>query len=258
MKIASWNVNSIKVRLPRVLSWLKKESPDILCLQELKGVEEQFPFSEFQALGYHALVYGQKTYNGVAILSRLPGTQQALGLSSSDNDPQARFIAASFGKVHVISAYIPNGSEVGSDKYAYKLDWYRRLNEHLNEHYKKNDMVLLCGDFNVAPSDLDVKNLDAWNSSVLCHEDARGAFQRVLDWGFVDTFREQEPEAELYSWWDYRRLGFQRNDGLRIDFILATQPLVKKLEKAWIDRDERKGDKPSDHVPVLAEFDIKL
>jgi len=257
MKIASWNVNSIKVRLPRVLKWLKKEAPDLLCLQELKGVEEKFPYSEFQALGYHALVLGQKTYNGVAILSRIPGEEQVFGLSQSEHDPQARFLAARYDKVHVISAYVPNGSEVGSDKYAYKLDWYQRLVKHLDAHYHKDDLLLLCGDFNVAPDNLDVRNLETWQDSVLCHQDARDAFTKVLDWGLIDTFRQSESEGGFYSWWDYRRLGFQRNDGLRIDFVLATKPLAKTLKKAWIERDERKGEKPSDHVPVLADFDLK-
>ena len=256
MKIASWNVNSIKVRLPRVIKWLKKEGPDILCLQELKCVEEKFPYSEFQSLGYHALVFGQKTYNGVAILSRIPPKQEVLGLSNSENDPQARFVAAKYGNAHVISAYIPNGSEVGSEKYAYKLDWYQRLVKHLETHYQKDDLLLLCGDFNVAPENRDVHNLETWRESVLCHEDARGALSRILEWGLVDTFREYESEAGFYSWWDYRRLGFQRNDGLRIDFVLATKPLAKVLQKAWIERDERKGEKPSDHVPVMAEFDL--
>lgn len=254
MKLACWNVNSIRARHDRLVAWLEKVRPDVLCLQELKVVDEAFPFDALAELGYHAAVYGQKTYNGVAVLSRTEAKQVARGLG--DDDPQSRFLAAQIGRLHVLCAYVPNGQEVGSDKWAYKLDWMSRLRAYLDEHCSADDRLVVCGDFNVARDELDVARPADWADSVLCHEDARRRFEAILDWGLVDVFREHHAEGGLYSWWDYRMLGFPKNNGLRLDYVLATKRLAGKCTAAEIDRDERKGTKPSDHAPVVVEFDV--
>ncbi|MBN1591304.1 MAG: exodeoxyribonuclease III [Pirellulales bacterium] len=252
MKLACWNVNSIRARHDRLMAWLERTEPDVLCLQELKVVDESFPREALAELGYHAAVFGQKTYNGVAVLSRTEAKQIVRGFG--DDDPQSRFLAARIGQLHVLCAYVPNGQEVGSDKWAYKLAWMSRLRAYLDEYCSADDRLVLCGDFNVARDELDVARPDDWADSVLCHVDARRAFETILDWGLVDVFREHHPEGKLYSWWDYRMLGFPKNNGLRIDYVLATKCLAEKCAAAEIDRDERKGTKPSDHAPVVAEF----
>ena len=255
MKIATWNVNSVRAREERVLAWLEKVSPDVLCLQELKVTDDKFPVEAVGEAGYRASVFGQKTYNGVAILSREEPGEVRRGLE--DDDAQARLIWATFGELHVISAYVPNGQAVGSEKYAYKMAWYERLLDRLDAWFSPEDKVVLCGDFNVARDDADVANPEAWAQSTLCHETSREAWGRLCGWGLVDVFREKHPEGGVYSWWDYRNLGFPKNDGLRIDHILATPPVAKTCTGAFIDRDERKkgkGGTPSDHAPVVAEF----
>jgi exodeoxyribonuclease-3 len=252
MKVATWNVNSIRARLERLQNWLTKNQPDVLCLQELKTVDENFPFDEIGALGYHAAVYGQKTYNGVAILSREEPQDVQRGFG--DEDPQARSIACTIGGIRVINVYVPNGGEVGSDKFAYKLDWMTRLRNHIDTHYSQSDKLLVCGDTNVALSDSDVANPGMWAESVLCTLDVRKALTELVDWGLTDLHHALHPQGGVYSWWDYRQLAFPKNDGLRIDHILATETLAKKCTGIAIDRDERKGSKPSDHAPVIAEF----
>ncbi len=256
MKLATWNINSIRAREERLLAWLERHEPDVLCLQELKVQEEAFPFEAVEQAGYAASVHGQKTYNGVAILSRSEPTDVTCGMGDGADDPQARLVAATIDGVRIVCVYVPNGKEVGDPKYAYKLDWLDRLRRHLDGRYDSNDDLVVCGDTNVAIDDKDVANPDAWADSVLCHADARQALAKVCDWGLVDVFRQHHPDGGVYSWWDYRRLGFPKNDGLRIDHILATQGLAKRCTSASIDRDERKGSKPSDHAPVMAEFDI--
>jgi len=255
MKIATWNVNSIRSRLERLLRWLEKTGPDVVCLQELKATDDVFPLDPIRDAGYHAAVYGQKTYNGVAILSRTKPSNTDRGFGDDVDDPQARLIAADVAGVRVISAYIPNGQTVGSEKYDYKLDWLRRLSKYLERCYEPSDPLILCGDFNVALDDHDVANPERWAGSVLCHQAAREALEDVRRWGLADVFRQHHPEGGLYSWWDYRMLGFPKNDGLRIDHIFATEPLTKRCIGAEIDREERKGDKPSDHAPVVAVFE---
>jgi len=254
MKIATWNVNSIRARHDRALAWLDKHRPDVRCLQELKVIDDVFPVEAMAEAGYHAAVHGQKTYNGVAILSRSEPADVQRGLDDDVDDPQARLIAAEIEGVHVLSAYVPNGQEVGSDKWAYKLAWFERLGAYLDRRFSPTDAVVLCGDLNVAPDDTDVANPEPWADSVLCHPDARDALERVRAWGLVDVFRKHHPAGGIYSWWDYRRLAFPKNDGLRIDHILATEPMAKRSTDAAVDRDERKGTKPSDHAPVIAEF----
>jgi exodeoxyribonuclease-3 len=255
MKVATWNVNSIRSRLERVLAWLGRTGPDIVCLQELKATEEAFPFEPIREAGYHAAVFGQKTYNGVAILSRKEPERILRGVADDVSDPQARLITAKIDDIHVINAYVPNGQSVGSDKYAYKLEWMRRLHQYLNRGFAASAPILLCGDFNVARDDLDVANPGRWANTVLCDADTRMVLQEVCGHGLVDVFRRHHPEGSLYSWWDYRRLGFPKNDGLRIDYIFASESLAKRCTGAKIDRDERKGTRPSDHAPVIAQFE---
>jgi exodeoxyribonuclease-3 len=254
MKLATWNVNSIRSRLERLIAWLAKQQPDVLCLQELKGTDDAFPYEAVQEAGYAATVHGQKTYNGVAILSRSEPTVTVVGMDDGVDDPQARLIAAEIDGVWFASAYVPNGSEVGSDKYAYKLDWLARLRAHLERHWTPEAPLALCGDFNVAIDNLDIARPDEWENTVLTADGVRDALAHVRDWGFVDVFRNHNPKGGVYSWWDYRQLAFPKGNGLRIDHIYTTAPLAERSVSASIDRDERKGSKPSDHAPVLAEF----
>jgi exodeoxyribonuclease III len=252
MRLATWNVNSIRAREERLVAWLQRTAPDVLCLQELKKPDDAFPVEAVEKLGYSAAVYGQKTYNGVAILSRTRPKSVVRGLA---DDPAARFLAARIGSVHVLCAYVPNGQEVGSDKWDYKLQWMDQLRDYLAKHHSPKDHLVLCGDLNVARDDLDVSQPVDWAGSVLCHADARRRFDALLSWGLTDVFRERHPEGKIYSWWDYRMLAFPKNHGLRLDYILATEPLAKKCTAAEIDRAERKGEKPSDHAPVVVEFE---
>jgi exodeoxyribonuclease-3 len=204
--------------------------------------------------GYAASVYGQKTYNGVAILSRAEPEDVCRSLDDEDDDPQARFISARVAGLRIMSVYVPNGGTVGSDKWRYKLAWLARLRAHLDRHRDPTEQLALCGDFNVAPDDRDVANPEAWRNTVLCHEEGRLALSSVKKWGLVDLVRMKHPDGGIYSWWDYRLLGFPKNDGLRIDHIFATEPVARRLTAAVIDRNERKGKQPSDHAPVLVEL----
>ncbi|MBU0984898.1 MAG: exodeoxyribonuclease III [candidate division Zixibacteria bacterium] len=254
MKIATWNVNSIRSRLERLLALLERHQPDVLCLQELKATDDVFPRDEITQAGYYSVVYGQKTYNGVAILSRSEPSDIRCGLEDGVDDPQARLVSAEIDGVRVLSAYIPNGSSVDSDKFAYKLQWLSRLRQLLDRAYDPEKPLAICGDFNVAIDDLDVAEPNKWADSVLCVPQVREALATVTQWGLVDTYRERHPEGGLYSWWDYRQLAFPKNNGLRIDHVFATAPLAQRCVAAEIDRDERKGQKPSDHAPVIVEF----
>jgi exodeoxyribonuclease-3 len=251
MRIATWNVNSIRARQERLLAWLQKARPDVLCLQELKVADEAFPYEAIRDAGYRAAVFGQKTYNGVAILSQAEPLKIQRGIPGFE-DPQARLLLAEVKGIWIVSAYVPNGDTVGSEKYRYKLQWFQRLREFLEARFKPTDPLVLCGDFNVARDEKDVARPDAWAGTVLFHPQVREAMEHLLAWGLVDVFRQHHPEGGSYSWWDYRMLGFPKNDGLRIDYVLATAPAAKRCTAAEIDRDERKGEKPSDHAPVLA------
>lgn len=256
MRVVTWNVNSIKARRERALRLLERLSPDVLCLQELKVTDDAFDREAFEAAGYHAAVHGQKTYNGVAILARTPPEDVAVGLDDGVDDPQARLIAATIDGLRVLSAYFPNGGEVGSDKFAYKLAWMRRLAAHLSDRFSPGDPVVLAGDFNVAVDETDVAFPDRWADSVLCHPDARAALERVRGaLGLVDLFRAHHPEGGIYSWWDYRQLAFPKGDGLRIDHVYGTAALASGVTEAFVDRDERKGKQPSDHAPVVVDLD---
>lgn len=254
MKIATWNVNSIRVRLPRLLAWLERRRPDVVCLQETKVVDEDFPIEEISALGYRCLTNGQKTYNGVAILSRGEAADPAFSLLGDELDEERRFLAATIEGIRVVNVYCPNGNEVGSDKFAYKLDWYRRLRRLLDSSMDPKTEVLVCGDFNVAPEDRDVWDAEQWRGQILFSEREKQAFRCVVDWGLTDALRMHHAESGLYTWWDYRAGAFNRDLGVRIDHVLVTPPLASRCAEVIVDRDERKGDKPSDHAPVIATF----
>ena len=253
MKLAAWNVNSLKVRLPQLLDWLAARQPDAVCLQETKLEDHNFPQQEIEAAGYQVAFRGQKTYNGVALLARQPITDVVCG-NPHFPDPQQRLIAASVGGVRVICAYVPNGQAVGSDKYAYKLAWLDALHDWIGEQLAENPQLALAGDFNIAPDDRDVHDPAAWAGQILCSDAERAAFTRLLALGLKDSFRLFEQPEKSFSWWDYRMLGFQRNRGLRIDHILLSTPLAERCTAAEIDRAMRKLERPSDHAPVIAEI----
>jgi exodeoxyribonuclease-3 len=256
LSVATWNVNSIRARKERLLAFLARGYPDVVCLQELKVEESAFPFAELHALGYEAVVHGQKTYNGVAILAREMPTDVTTGFDDDVEDPQSRFLVATVRGVRVASAYFPNGGEVGSDKWAYKLAWMKRLRGWLDRQVELTKPFALCGDFNVAPDDLDIQNVEKWRPTVLACDEARAALEHVRAFGLVDVFRKHVPEGHVYSWWDYQQLGFPKNDGLRIDHVFATPALADKSVSAEVDRNERKGKQPSDHAPVVVRFAV--
>jgi exodeoxyribonuclease-3 len=252
LAIATYNVNSIRARLERVLAWLGRAECDVVCLQELKVADDEFPRTAFEAAGWHCAVHGQRTYNGVAILSRTPLAGVSAGLGDGVADPEARFLAARADGVRIACAYVPNGQTVGSAKWAYKLAWMERLRGWLERSASPAEPLVVAGDFNVAPEDRDVARPDEWRDSVLCHAEARAALHAIVDWGLVDTVRLHHHGDGPYTWWDYRMLGFPKNNGLRIDHVLVTEPLARRCRNAYVVRDERKGKQPSDHAPVVA------
>ncbi|MGB5810036.1 MAG: exodeoxyribonuclease III [Polyangiales bacterium] len=255
MKVATWNLNSIRARQEHLVDWLDAAAPDVLCLQELKVTDDAFPFDAVRECGYEAEVYGQKTYNGVAILSKSPITEVVRGFGEAEEDPQARLIRAVVNGITVISAYFPNGGEVGSDKFDYKLRWMSRLAAMLRARFDPDrDRVALCGDFNVAPHDDDMGRPSQWRASVLACDPVRDALSEVAATGLSDVFRPFHPEGGVFSWWDYRGRGFERGNGLRIDHIFATPPLAARTIGAIVDREERRRKSPSDHAPVMVEF----
>jgi len=256
VKIASWNVNSVRARLDRLLAWLGREQPDVVCLQELKVTEEEYPRLELEAAGWRTAMIGQKTYNGVAVLARQPPEEVRAGLGEPALDVESRLIAARVAGVRVLSAYVPNGKTVGSDKWATKLAWLRALRAHLVRSYTPDEPLIVCGDFNVAPEDRDVARVEEWKDSVLCHEEARALLREVVAWGLTDLIRMHHTGDGPYTWWDYRMLGFAKGNGLRIDHLLATRALATRCSAAYVVRDERKGKLPSDHAPVLVDVDM--
>ena len=253
MKIASWNINSLNVRLPQVLAWLAAEQPDVLALQETKLVDEKFPRAEIEAAGYRSVYAGQKTYNGVALLSRQPAQAVVSGIPGFD-DAQRRALAATFDGVRVIDLYVPNGESVDSDKYRYKLNWLMALTAWMQQEIAAHPRLVVLGDFNVAPEPRDVHDPKQWEGRVLFSEPEREAFRRLLATGLCDTFRLFEQPDKSFSWWDYRMQGFRRNHGLRIDHVLASDALCKLCTASRIDKTPRASERPSDHVPVVAEF----
>ncbi|HEV2333357.1 MAG TPA: exodeoxyribonuclease III [Gammaproteobacteria bacterium] len=255
MKIASWNVNSLRVRLPHVLQWLDSARPDVLALQEIKMTDMDFPAVEFDRAGYHAICSGQPTYNGVALLARDEPDDVVTALPDFQ-DSQRRVLGAKVGGVYVLDLYVPNGQSLDSEKYRYKLDWLAQLNLWIPELLKQQPKLVILGDFNIAPEDKDVHDPAAWEGQVLVSGPERQAFQTLLGHGLKDSFRLLNDGGGNYSWWDYRSAGFQRNLGLRIDHVLLSQPLAERCGAAWIDREPRTWERPSDHTPVLAEFSL--
>jgi len=253
MKIATWNVNSLNVRLPQVLDWLAAEQPDILAVQETKLPDEKFPVAGIEAAGYRVLFSGQRTYNGVALLSRVAGIDPVTDIPGLD-DPQRRVLAATVGTLRVINLYVPNGESVDSDKYRYKLDWLAKLARWLEAELASHPRLVVLGDFNIAPEPRDVHDPKAWEGSVLFSEPERSALQRLLALGLHDSFRLFEQPEKSFSWWDYRMQGFRRNHGLRIDHILVSDALRERCVACRIDKGPRANERPSDHAPVVATF----
>jgi exodeoxyribonuclease-3 len=252
MRIATWNVNSIRARIARLTAWLQKHTPDVVCLQEIKAEEEDYPIAELQALGYRSRHACQRTYNGVAILAREPIENVLCELPDGVNDRQARFVAGVIRGIQIVCVYVPNGQLPGTEKYAYKLQWLERLRCWLVQNNREALPLVLCGDFNVAPDERDVHDPAAWENETLFHVDSRQAFERILAVGLVDAFRLHNPNSGFFSWWDYRMLGFPKNRGLRIDHVLMNAAAAQRCTECVIDRNERKGKLPSDHAPVVA------
>jgi exodeoxyribonuclease-3 len=255
LTVATWNVNSVRIRLPRLLAWLQASKPDVVLLQETKVRDEEFPRAPIEALGYAVETFGQKTYNGVAILSRLPVEGVRRGLPDDAADAERRLIAATVGGLRVVGVYVPNGQAVESPKFPYKLEWLRRLRTFLDREQRSDEPLLLLGDFNVAPEDRDVHDPDRWRGQVLFHPREHEALGHVRSFGLADLFRDHTADAGRFTWWDYRMLAFPKDHGLRIDLVLGTESARRRCRAVEIHRDERKGEKPSDHVPVVAVLD---
>ena len=254
-KIASWNVNSLNVRLPHVLAWLDGARPDVLALQETKLTDDRFPLQELLDEGYHSVFSGQKTYNGVAILSREKAVDPVTDIPGLD-DPQRRILAATVGAVRIVNLYVVNGSEVGSEKFEYKLHWLEQVTAWLAREINEFENVIVLGDFNIVPDDRDVHDPEGWREKILCSTPEREALGEILDLGFQDTFRLFEQEERTWSWWDYRMNAFRRKMGLRIDLILASKAIAKTCTASYVDIEPRRQERPSDHTPVIAEFEL--
>lgn len=255
MKIASWNVNSLKVRLDQVLAWLDAHRPDVLGLQETKLVDEKFPAAAFAELGYHASFAGQPTYNGVALISRPPAEEVVRDIPGF-NDPQRRVIAGSVNGIRVLNLYVVNGKAVGDTKYDWKLEWLQAVTRWLETELASHEQLVVMGDFNIAPDDRDVHDPEAWYERILCSTPEREAYRRILDLGLHDTFRLFDQPEQTFSWWDYRQAAFRRGMGLRIDLILCSEALRSRCTASGVDIEPRRNERPSDHAPVVAEFDL--
>ena len=253
MKIATWNVNSLRVRMPHLLDWLQANRPDAMCLQETKCEDASFPADELRAAGYHALHHGQRTYNGVAILSREPGFEVRRGIPDFE-DTQSRILAADVGGIRLVSAYVPNGQAVGSEKFEYKLRWFEALRAWLARELAEGVPIAVLGDFNVAPEDRDVHDPLLWQGKVHVSEPERSALRALVDLGFTDAFRLHTPDAGAFTWWDYRLNAFKRRMGLRIDHVLLAPALAARCTACTIDTAPRQLERPSDHAPVVCEL----
>ncbi len=254
MIVATWNVNSVRSRLERVAGWTEQARPDVLCLQEIKTTDDLFPLETFAEMGYHVEVFGQKTYNGVALLSLTPISKVVRNLPDDEEGAPSRLIAGTVDGVRIVNVYVPNGQSPESEKFVYKMDWLARLRAFLDATAKPSDPLVLLGDFNIAPEERDVRYPDLWRGHIHFHPKEHEALARITSWGLHDLLRKHHEEGGLYSWWDYRQLAFQKNNGLRIDLILGTKKMLDRCTGVEIFRDERKGESPSDHVPVVAAF----
>jgi exodeoxyribonuclease-3 len=253
MKIATWNVNSMNVRQPHVLEWLQNHEPDVLVLQEIKQLTEKFPAEALRELGYHSIASGQKTYNGVAVISKSPASDPVTDFPGFE-DPQRRILASTIDGVRVVNLYVPNGSEVGSEKYEYKLGWLAALRGFLQAELAAHDNLVVLGDFNIAPADADVYDPEKWGDAILCSPLEREALDKLIALGLTDVFRKFEQAEGTFSWWDYRAAGFRRNAGLRIDLILTSDGMTRRCTASYVDKEPRAWERPSDHAPVVAEF----
>ena len=262
MKIASWNVNSLRVRLDHVLQWLEQTGTDVLCLQELKMPDEDFPQQAFTEIGYHAVSTGQKTYNGVAIISKKPLEEVETNLPGFEDDPQRRYISGRYvsengdNAVQIVNVYVPNGQALDSDKFIYKREWFSHLQKAMRTNLEQNPLSVLVGDFNITPSSLDVHDPKSWEGKIHCSDIERLMLQKLMAEGLYDTFRQFNSQGDVFSWWDYRSDGFSRNEGLRIDLILSSSAMIDLAKECVIDQEPRKLERPSDHTPVVAEFDF--
>ena len=255
MKIATWNVNSMNVRQGHVIEWLQAHEPDVLVLQEIKQLAEKFPADALKEIGYESLANGQKTYNGVAVISRSPANDPVTDFPGFE-DPQRRVLATTIDGVRIVNLYVPNGSEVGSEKYDYKLSWLASLRDYLEAEIAMHDELVVLGDFNIAPADADVYDPEKWGDAILCSPREREALTRLLDLGLTDVFRKFEHPEGTFSWWDYRAAGFRRNAGLRIDLILTSDVMTNRCTASYVDKEPRGWERPSDHAPVVAEFTV--
>ena len=253
MKLATWNVNSLTVRLPQVLDWLAAHQPEVLVLQETKLTDDKFPHADLLAAGWHSQWFGQKTYNGVALLSRQPATEVVKNIPGFD-DPQARVIAATVAGMRVVGAYFPNGQAPGSDKFAYKMDWLTALAGWLRDELAQHPQLVLMGDYNIAPEDRDVFDPVAWAGQIHCTDEERAHFSGLVGLGLVDAFRLFDQAPRTWSWWDYRNLAFRKNQGLRIDHILVSAALQPQVAACSVDKLPRKNERPSDHAPVWVDL----
>jgi exodeoxyribonuclease-3 len=258
MIFVTWNVNSITARLAHVEQLLESYEPDILCMQETKVIDDKFPRQVFHARGYEVEIYGEKSYNGVAIASREGMANVTRGFKEEIATGNKRLIGVQIGDLKVLNVYIPNGQAVGSDKYYYKLEWICALKKHIEDNFSPQDNILMCGDFNIAPEDRDVYKPQEWDGSIMASPEERKHLNDIKEWGFIDVFRRHHEEAGLYTWWDYQRGAFRRNAGFRIDHIWATPAVADHCTGVLIAREMRELDRPSDHAPIVAEFDWEL
>ena len=258
MKIATWNINGINSRLDQVLRWAAAVQPDIFCLQETKTVDARFPTVRIRSIGYdHIEIYGEKSYNGVAIISKYPLTKVAKGFPKDAEDAPRRLIAATANGVRIVNTYFPHGTKIGSDKFRFKIDWVDRLRKYFDKHHKADELVLLCGDTNITPHEMDLWNVRYWATRMHFTKEEREIFQKLKKWGFVDVFRQINDQPGEYTWWDtFRASSFPKNRGLRLDHIWASPPLADLCIDCWVDREPRGWDHPSDHARVVAEFAI--
>lgn len=251
MEIVTWNVNSVRARLERVLEFLDARKPDVVCLQETKVLDELFPLEPIEELGYSVAMYGQKTYNGVAVLSKHGMEDIRMGFPGDGPEEAKRAIGVTIGDWMILNLYVVNGKEVGDEKYAYKLAWLERLAEYVRAEYPMSEKVVLTGDFNITFDDRDVYDPEAWREKILCSTPEREALAKVMEPGLKDAFRTFHEEAGVYTWWDFRTRGYQRGNGLRIDHFLLSEPALAKAQDVWVDTEFREGNKPSDHAPVF-------
>lgn len=253
MKIVTWNINSVRARIDRLVSWLDRHEPDVVCLQETKVTDPDFPRLEIEAAGYKAAFFGEKSYNGVAILSRREPEDVVHGFPGDGGEK--RVLAATVDGIRIVTVYVPNGTSLSSERYPFKLEWFDALLAAVDANHTPEDSLVICGDFNVAPEDRDIHDPERWRGKLLCTEAEREKFRAFLDWGLADALRIHNPDPGFYTWWDYRMGGFRRDWGLRIDHFLVTPPVAERTREVTVDREERAGEKPSDHAPVVLHLD---